>query len=75
MQEGALPPGVEPRRYWSSPGGVVPLARREVEVVPVARGLVGLDARAADPRREQAADGEGVVADELGVEPEAGLAA
>ena len=44
---------------------------REVEEDPVARRLVRLDARPADLGREQAADRQGVVADELGVEPEA----
>ena len=64
-----------PRRYWSSPCVGVPLARREVQVRPVARraGTAGRSGRrsCAD---EQAADGQGVVAHELGVEPEARLA-
>ena len=41
---------------------------REVEVVPVAGGLIRLHAAAADLRRQQAAECERMVADDLGVE-------
>ena len=42
-----------------------------VHSVPDARRLIGLHAGAADLRVEQSGDGEGVVADEFGVEPHA----
>ncbi len=73
VQERALPVGVKAAAVlvFALVGHVV--ARREIEENPVARRLIGLDARAADPGREQAADGQGVVADQLGVEPEAVL--
>ena len=53
---------------------VGPFARREIHVAPISRWLVRFHAGAADLWHQQAADREGVVAHELGVEAETALA-
>ena len=51
----------------------LPLAGGKVEVLPIAGGLVGLDAFASDLLYEQSADRQGAVPDEFGIHAEAGL--
>ena len=63
-----------PRRYSFGPAVGQVLPRREVEVLPVTVGLVGIHAGAADLRDEQTADGQGVIAYLLGFQPAAALA-
>src|SRR5207245_4135382 len=75
LRERALPPCVDPTAVLVLAGRVVPLPGWEVEVGPVAPGLVGADAGTAHLAREETADGKRVVANHLGVEPEAGLTA
>ena len=70
VEERPLPVGVEAAAILVVAVVGVILARGEVEEDPVARRLVGLDAGPADLAGEQPADGQGVVADQLGVEPE-----
>ena len=73
LEVAALPPCVEAAAPLVVAAGVFPFALREVEIFPVASGLVGFDAGAADAAGEETGDGEGVVADEFSVEtPAAG---
>jgi hypothetical protein len=73
MEEGALPMHVEPTAVLSVVGAGVVAAVGELEVGVVIGGLIGEDAGAADIGLEEAGDGQGVVADELGVETARGL--
>ena len=70
----ALPPGVEAAAPDVFVGAALPLADGEVEIFPIAGRLVGFHAGAAGALHEQAGNGEGVVAHELGIEPPAAAA-
>ena len=75
VQERPLPVGVQAAAILALALVVLPFARGEVQVLPVAGRLIRLHARPADLGHEQAADRQGVVADQLGVEAEAALPA
>src|SRR5207248_3530043 len=53
---------------------LLPLALGEVQHGPVACRLIRLHTRAANFRREQTADGQGVIANHFGIQAEARLA-
>ena len=74
MHVGTLPPRIEPAPPLIFAGAHRPFARGEVQVFPVADGLVRIHARPADALDEQAGNRECVVAHEFRVEPEAALA-
>lgn len=73
MQVLPLPVRVEAAAVQALASIVLPFTSREVEVREVARGLIRLDAFAAELRHEQAADRQRVVAHEFGVNAEAAL--
>ena len=73
VQERALPVHVNAAAVLPLVGVGDVVAVGELEVRVVAGRLVGLDARAADLEVEQPGDRQGVVADELGLEPPRGL--
>ena len=67
MEERPLPPGVEAAAILLGTGVDRIRAGRKIEVLPVAVGLIGLHARAADRAHEQTRGGQGRIADELGI--------
>src|SRR5690349_6613184 len=73
MQKAALPPRVHAPAIEPLALIRLPVADGEVEREPVPRGLIRLHAWPADLVDEQAADGQRVVADELGIEADTGL--
>ena len=69
VHEGALPMSVDAAPVLIRAGGCHVFPLGEIEVRPVALGLVGLDGWAADVIvPEKPGDGEGVVADEFCIE-------
>ena len=68
MQEGPLPPDIQPPPIKALSRIGDPLARREVQVLPVAIGLVGLHARPTDLRDKQPRDRQGIVTHQFRVE-------
>src|SRR5687767_14992242 len=73
MDVGALPPGVKTAAVLVVVAAGLVSPRWEIEVFPVAVGLIGARARAADFFNEQTGHGEGVIADEFGFEAPFGL--
>ena len=73
VREAAAEEGIEAAAV-SSVCALLPSAAGEVQMLPVACGLVGLDAAAADLVVEEPAEVEEQVADKFGVEAESGLA-
>ncbi len=73
VEELPLPVRVQPPAILRGTGVMFVGALGEMQVGPVAGRLVRLDAAAANLLEKQPADGERVVADQLGVQPESGL--
>ena len=73
MHVGALPPGVEAAPPLVFPVLFSPLTGWEIQVLPIAGGLIGLHAGAADGPNEQSGNRQRIVAHELRVQAEAGL--
>ena len=73
VEELPLPVRVQTPAVLGGAGVVLVGALGEMQVGPVAGRLVRLDAATADLLKEQPADGEGIVANQFGVQPEPGL--
>jgi hypothetical protein len=51
----------------------LPFSGRKIKVLPIASGLIGLDALSTDFLHEQSAYGKGTISDKFGIDPKAGL--
>ena len=73
MRESSLPPHVQATAVFALPLIRHIFAHREIQVLPIACGLIRFHARSADLLRQQAADFECVIAHELGIQSKAAL--